>query len=111
VEQQKLPEFDRQGRRRKPLPKAPPRQRKITPPKDDRTKFDKWLERMREDKSAVLFTFAIPPRDGVGLRETLEIIDVDRYMILVSEIPVKEDETGAIFWVSKSIISAAEPSW
>jgi hypothetical protein len=86
--------------RRKTIRPAPNRKKK---PKDERTKFDKWLDRMREDRSPVHIHFAIPPSPAydVDLGAVVHVIDVDRYFILV------EFEDAETWWVSKSIITSA----
>lgn len=86
-------------RTRRPAPRKP---RSKVAPKDDRTKFDKWLERCREDRTPVGFHFAIPPRaDKPEISSVCHIIDVDRYMLLV------EFQDMEAWWVSKSIITSA----
>jgi hypothetical protein len=82
----------------KPKPRHQARHR----PVDDRTKFDKWLERCRNDLTRVTFEFAIQPmHDFEGLTADCMVVDVDRYMLLL-EFPL-----GETWWVSKGIISAA----
>jgi hypothetical protein len=78
-------------------------------PDADKTKFDKWLERMRGDRSPVEFLFSTSPRfapvhshvDLQGRKNTCQIVDVDRYMLLL------EFADGEACWVNKSIIVSA----
>jgi hypothetical protein len=86
------------------------RRKKPIAAKDDRTKFDKWLERMREDRSSVDFHFAIPPIDGkIGMAFRCHVIDVDRYMLLLEFSDLTSEDDGMVWWVSKGIITAAAP--
>jgi hypothetical protein len=92
--------------------KRPPgnRRRKVAP-KDDKTKFDKWLERMRDDRASIDFNFAIPPLEGVaGMAHSCHVIDVDRYMLLLEFSDLADEDDGMVWWVSKSIITAAAPA-
>lgn len=70
--------------------------------KDERTKFDKWLERMRDDRSPVEISFAIPVHDELpALTQEVQVMDVDRYMVFL------EFPNWNSMWVAKSIIVSA----
>jgi hypothetical protein len=92
-----------QGDNRKPpVRQYAGKRRKPPKPKDERTKFDKWLERMRQDRSRVEICFASEvSSEYPSLSQVVHIIDVDRYMLLV------EMKNGEVMWVSKSLITSA----
>lgn len=100
--------FDEQRRRRQPAPRPARRKQKPKPKKDERTKFDKWLERMRDDRSPVVFSFLESPfgyveRDLDVTR--CHVLDVDRYMLLLEF----DSLEGEAWWVAKSLIKSAAP--
>lgn len=94
--------------RRRPQPRKP---------KDERTKFDKWLDRMCEEHRLVTFHFEYPPLDvrtdggwddemshdehRKATNHVVFVIEVDRYMVCLG-FPGKGE-----WWINKSIISAA----
>jgi len=69
-------------------------------PKDERTKFDKWLDECIAEKRSVLLV----------MYDDEEIIctpiQTDRYMILVN-ISDEDDEDQALIWVNKGAILKA----
>jgi len=58
---------------------------------------------MREDRSPVLFNFALPPTHFHmnELQWTCQVIDVDRFNLLL------EFPDGQCFWINKSVIVSA----
>lgn len=91
-------------------PKRPKSRRPVPKPKDERTKFDKWLERMRDDRSPIAMFFSTPPtpdawrnEDG-GKTFIVNVIDVDRYNLLL------EFPEGDCWWIAKSVIVGAAPA-
>jgi len=58
---------------------------------------------MREDRSPVLFNFALPPTHfhANELEWVCHVIDVDRFNLLL------EFSDGQCFWVNKSVIVSA----
>lgn len=80
--------------------------KKAAPPKDDRTKFDKWLDNCREGEHEVVLVF--DPRAGLGVTATVKIVEVDRYMLFVDWLePISKN----IQWISKSIIASARVNY
>jgi hypothetical protein len=71
---------------------------------DNRTKFDKWLQRCADDKQEVTFIFSTDFASS-RIGRTGLIIDVDRYMVLV-----EFNVDGECWWIQKSNIAAVSLS-
>lgn len=89
---------------RRPAPRRNNKKRslKLQP---GQTKFDRWLEKMKDEKKSLRFHFAIPPLvdDPDGLQVDCTVIEVDRYMLFL------EFPDGQCWWIAKGTITAC--SW
>lgn len=68
------------------------------------TKFDRWLEKMKDERKHLRFHFAIPPlADDPAISVDCVVIEVDRYMLFL------EFADGQCWWIAKGTITAC--SW
>lgn len=68
------------------------------------TKFDRWLEKMKDERKHLTFHFAIPPFAGSSeITADCVVIEVDRYMLFL------EFQDGQCWWIAKGTITAC--SW
>ena len=89
---------------RRPAPRRSNKRKNHLKLQPGQTKFDRWLEKMKEEKKSLSFHFAIPPLvDHPELQADCTVIEVDRYMLFL------EFQDGQCWWIAKGTITAC--SW